>query len=557
MKNSLLTRSLTLFLIIIFAGTFLAGCSGKAGSYNNTPATSGKEKIIRFSASGTPQIDPGVGMDTSSSIALVNLYDTLVFPQNDGSLKPFLSEKWEVDSSGLSYTFYLKKGIKFHSGNELTANDVAFSMKRLLTMGEGFASLYTDVVSDAVVVDPYTVKFVLKKKFGPFVETLVRLYVLDEKTVVQNIDKSGKYGDMGDYGKDWLITHDAGSGPYIAKELKQQESLYATRYTDYWGGWDADAPDAFKIIDNTEGVTIRTLINSRELEITDQWQTQENIDAMAKIPGISIDVRFSGSNKNIMLNTKKAPTDDVNFRKALAYCFDYDAVLNEFPGSIQSKGSVPHDLPGWNENTFQYTTDLVKAKEYLEKSKYAKSLDNNPVELYWISDVPDDEKIALALQAQAQKIGIKIEVKKAPWISYVDIMSTVKTTPNAAIISVSPDYNEAGSMLKMRYNAKYCGTWQQGEWLQNKELDSEIEEALSTIDRNERFVKFAKIQDEIAVDICPTIWVFDPAERRAYQSDYISWPSADLIKQGKPVTPVLGYYAYFHDFKIYPDKIPK
>ncbi len=562
MRKSVKQKTLIFLLAFILLSAFLTGCGDNKASYGTSQNqedndNGSREKIIRFSASGTPQIDPAVGMDTSSCIALVNLYDTLVFPGNDGTLKPLVAERWERDESGLNYTYYLRKGIKFHSGNELTSNDVVFSMKRLIDIGEGFASLFTDVISDVIAVDQYTVKFILKEKFGPFEETLVRLYILDEKTVLQNIDKSGRYGDMGDYGKDWLITNDAGSGPYIAKDLKQQEYLYAVRFPDYWGGWDSDAPDSFKIIDNTEGATIRTLMTNRELEITDQWQTKENIDAMGKIPGVSIDVRFSGTNKNMMLNTKKAPTDDVNFRKALAYCYDYNAVINEFPGSYQSKGPVPHDLPGWNPDVFQYNTDLEKAKEYLQKSKYANNLDKYPVELYWISDVPDDEKIALCLQAQAQKIGIKVEVKKAPWISYVDIMSTVETTPNAAIISVSPDYNEAGSMLKLRYHSKSCGTWQEGEWLQSDELDAKIEDSLSTIDRNERFDKYMRLQEEIASEICPTIWAFDSAERRAYQSDYVYWPSAELIKQGKPVTPVLGYYAYFHDFKIYLDKMPK
>jgi peptide/nickel transport system substrate-binding protein len=563
MNSYVMKKSLVILLVFVLLSTALTGCGGNNASYNDSEEVSAnesvtKEKIVRFSASGTPKIDPAVGMDTSSCIALVNLYDTLVYPEDDGTLRPMAAEKWDIDESGLKYTFYLKKGIKFHSGNELTANDVVFSMKRLIDIGEGFASLFTDVIKDAVAVDESTVEFTLNKKFGPFLETLVRLYILDEKTVMQNLNKAdSKYGDMGDYGKDWLITNDAGSGPYKVKELKQQEYLSGTKFDEYWGGWDADAPDSFKIIDNTEGTTIRTLMTNRELEITDQWQTKENIDAMGKIPGVSIDVRFSGTNKNIMLHTKKAPTDDVNFRKALAFCYDYAGVINEFPGSYQPRGPVPHDLPGWNENTFQYTTDLEKAKEYLLKSKYANELDKYPVELYWITDVPDDEKIALTLQAQAQKIGIKVEVKKAPWISYVDLMSTIESTPNAAIISVSPDYNEAGSMLKLRYGSKSCGTWQEGEWLQSAELDAKIEDALSTVDRNERFEKYAKLQEEIASDLCPTIWALDSGERRAYQSDYVYWPSAELIKEGKSVTPVLGYYAYFHDFKVYPDKIPE
>jgi peptide/nickel transport system substrate-binding protein len=515
-----------------------------------------QSRMIRCTVSGTPNIDPGVGQDYGSSMALPNLYDSLVFPQNDGTLKPMLAEKWDIDSSALNYTFYLRKGIKFHSGKEVTADDVAFSMQRLLTVGEGYAYLFTGVVDKATVVDKYTVKFTLKKKFGPFVETLVRLYVLDKDLVTKNINKNGKYGEIGDYGKDWLITHDAGSGPYTVSELKQQQYLSAVQFKDYWGGWDKDAPDSFKLMDTTEGATVRTLIRNKDVEITDQWQTMENINAMSRLPGVSIAENFSGTILNVMLNTKKAPTDDVNFRRALSYVFDYDSILKLFPGSAASQSPVPHDLPGFAAIS-SYRQDIEKAKRALQQSKYANQLDRYPVEVLCNSDVPDLEKIGLSLQAAAAKIGIKIDIVKAPWISLVDMVSNVETTPNGTIIFVSPHYNEAGSIIESRYHSKSTGTWEQAEWLQDKSIDAAIDDALATMDRTARFAKYKAIQSKIANDIVPTIWVLDQAERRAYQSDYMYWPGAELAKAGKPVTPVMGYNFYFHDFKIFPDRKKK
>lgn len=560
MKKRPFKRATVLLLVsILVVSLALSGCgqnSSQNSSNQGQQNAAANEKIIRVTVSGTPNIDPAVGQDYGSCTALANIYDTLVFPQNDGTLKPMLAEKWDVSSDNLTYTFYLRKGVKFHNGDELTADDVVFSTKRLLTIGEGFAYLFTDVVKDVTAADTYTVKFTLNKPFAPFVETLVRLYILNKDQVTQNIKQNGQYGDMGDYGREWLITHDAGSGPYTVKELQQQAYLYAVRFDDYWGGWDKDAPDAFKLIDSTEEATVRTLINNRELEITDQWQTTENINAMSKIPGVSIATIFSGTILNVMLNTKKAPTDDVNFRKALAYAFDYDSIVKLFPGSVKAKGPVPHDVPGNAADLMQYTYDIEKAKEYLQKSKYADKLDQYPVEVLTNSDVPDLEKIALSMQANAEKIGIKVNIVKAPWISIVDMMSKVDSTPNACIIFVAPHYNEAGSILESRYHSKSTGTWEQGEWLQSKEIDNMIEDALSTVDRNERFEKYKKIQ-EVLVDLCPTIWVLDQAERRAYQSDYMYWPGVELAKQGKPVTSVMGYNFYFHDFKIYPEKMKK
>ncbi|MDQ0286496.1 peptide/nickel transport system substrate-binding protein [Desulfofundulus luciae] len=546
-------------ILVLLVAMLLAGCGGgKTGSQKGAPDSqqSAREKIIRISEANVPNIDPGVGSDYASSIALANLYDTLVFPSHDGTLKPWLATDWKTSSDGLTWTFNLRHGVKFHNGDELTAEDVVFSMQRMLTLGEGYGYLFTDVVKEVKALDNYTVQFTLKKTFGPFLSTLVRLYILNKDQVMANI-KPGPYGKMGDYGKDWLITNDAGSGPYMVKELKKQEHLYAVKFDHYWGGWDQDAPDSFKIIGTTSPSTIRTLMTRRELEITDQWQTKEALEALDRIPGVGVNAAFTGTILNIMFNTKKAPTDDVHFRKALAYAFDYDTVVDKlFPGSRKAKGPVSSVLPGFNPNLTPYERNLEKARAELAKSKYASRLDEYPVELAWVAEVPDEEKIALLLQSNAAELGIKVNVVKVPWLSFVDQVAKPENTPNASTVFVSPHYSEAGSILESRYHSKSTGTWEQCEWLKNAEIDAAIEDAISTLDTNKRFEKYRAIQEKI-VDLAPTIWAFDQAEKRAYQEEYVVWPAADLIKQGKPVTSVMGYMFYFREFKVYPNKVPK
>lgn len=548
----------TFLFTCVAAMSMLASSCGQGGGAKPATMQQGRAKTIRCTVSGTPNIDPGVGLDYGSSIALANLYDTLVFPQEDGTVKPQLAEKWEMSPDALIYTFHLRKGVRFHSGEELDAADVSFSMQRLKTIGEGYAYLFTDSVKSVEALDPLTVKFTLTKPFGPFVRTLVRFYVLDKDAVMSNIQKNGKYGEMGDYGKDWLITHDAGSGPYIAQELKQQGYLAAVRFADYWGGWDKDAPDSFKLIDTTEGASVRTMMGNRELEITDMWQSSENIQAMSKIPGVSIAFYARGSIQNMMMNTKKAPTDDPDFRKALSYLFDYKMIEAKiFPGSKQARGCVSSSTPGHNPDVVQYSLDPSKASEYIQKSKYAGKLDQYPVELLVNTDVADHEKVALSFQAEARKAGIKVNISKAPWISITDRVSTPETTPNMVCIDVPVHYNEAGSMLETRYHSKSVGTWEQAEWLQDKKVDAAIADALSTIDQSTRFEKYRSIQKTIVNDICPTVWLVELNDKSAYQSDYVWWPAAESQKQGKIVTTLMGYHFYFHDFKVFPEKAKK
>jgi peptide/nickel transport system substrate-binding protein len=521
------------------------------------PQPHNPDSIVRFTEDWPDHFDPAVGNKFSDSMTLANLYDSLVFPDYDGSIKPCLATSWTVSPDNLTYTFKLRKGVKFHNGKTLTADDVVFTTTRLLDIGEGYAYLLRSKdktgqiisgIKTVRAVDPLTVEFTLVKPFGPFVNALVRLYIMNKDEVLAHLDKKETmYGAMGDYGKSWFLTHDAGSGPYMIKDVKLEEYVMGEKFDDYWGGWNAKAPDFFKIFAFPGEVTIRTLMKNREEEITSETLPEEAYNTLKKIPGVDTSFYFAPHNLQIMLNTKKAPTDDVHFRKALAYIMDYSAVNEIWPHYRQSFGPVPHTLPGWKK-TMQYTRDVEKAKAELAQSKYAGQLDKYPFSLSWCAEVPDEEKVALQFQANASEIGVNVEISKKPFGSMIDDAQTLKTTPNGSIVYVAAHYNEAGSMLETRYHSKSQGTWEQCEWLGMPDMDAAIEDALATVDQKARFAKYGKIQDTL-VDLAPTIWLADQATEWAYQT-YITWPIGVRAKADLPLSPVMGYSHYIHDMQI-------
>ena len=189
-------------------------------------------------------IDPGVANKDADLMAIVNLYDSLVFPNTDGTVSPLVAETWEANDYCTVYTFHLREDVVFHSGNPLTAKDVKWSMDRLLGMGEGMAYLYTGVVDSVEVVDDYTVQFNLAAPSGTFPSALTRLYIMDSALVTENIDTSStQYGENGDYGKGWLNTNDAGSGPYKVKEIRTEEYIIMEQSDNYWQEFDEKAPN--------------------------------------------------------------------------------------------------------------------------------------------------------------------------------------------------------------------------------------------------------------------------------------------------------------------------
>ena len=507
------------------------------------------QELVRIGCSWPTYIDPAVGSDFSSTSSMINLYDTLVYPNPDGSISPHAAESWQISPDYLSYTFEIRKGIKFHDGHELTAEDVKFSMDRLLAIGEGNAYLYRGKVAKTEVLDEYRVRFTLEAPFGPFLSALVRLYILDKECVLEHTT-AGPYGEFGDYGKEYLTRNDAGSGPYMAKDVKVEEYVLLERFADYWDEISPNAPDQVKFMKSPDPVTVKTLMRRGELEFTDASEPMESYAAMEQMDGVDVAKLYTGGCHYLMLHNGRMPTDDIHFRKALSWLFDYDELVSTiFPGSVQASGPVSRIIAGYQDGLFQYHKDLDKAREELRKSKYYDQLDEIVVVFGVNSDVPAQNKLALLLQADAAKVGVNIELVNMPWATIVDVAADKEKTPNLMYIAVSPSYAEAGAVLESKYHSSSAGTWEQTEWVMNPLVDQLIEDALVTIDRKERFEKYGLIQ-EIAVAGAFSIFVCEALDMHGYQSAYLNWPQVDNQN------PVSGYEFDCRFIEVFPEKRP-
>lgn len=508
---------------------------GETPPAGETPAAAARSLRITFA--WPLYIDPAVGSDYVGSTALANLYDTLVFPNAEGGMDPWLAESWDVSEDGLTYTFHLRNGVSFHDGSEMTASDVVYSYNRLQTVGEGYAYLISGVTGISAP-DDETVVFTLEQPSGLFVPSLVRLYVLNEEEVRANTNPEGPYGDEGDYGKEWLLTHDAGSGPYTVIEFPLEEYALLEKFDGWWnaGMFAANAPDQVKFIGTTEAATVRTLMSTGELEISDQWQSVEAFQSLDEIEGVDIKVFPTMSSFYYMVNNRMPPTDDVHCRRAMSWAFDYEAAIAlEWPGTTQMIGPVPATLGGHDPNAFTFHRDLDQARQELEQCQYKDELDQFPVQVHWVSEVPAEEKFALLFQANMAEIGIPVEVVSVPWLTMVENTASQETSPHIATIYVSSALPEAGLMLKDRYHSSTAPTWQQNEWLLNPEFDAAIEDALATVDQEERFAKYRELQAWI-MEQAPSLFLYDQLEQHA-MVDYVDWtPESNSA--------VMGYQFY-------------
>ncbi len=554
-------KALSIMLVAALCLAMLAGCGGQASAPSgtapggSTAPAGGRQSIIRITADNTPKIDPAVGNDYISGQVVPNLYDSLVYQRGDKQ-EPNLATKWGVSDNGLEYTFQLKQGVKFHDGSELKASDVVFSLKRWQAIGEGFAYLFENVV-DCAATDDYTVKMTLGHPQGAFMNAVWHLSVLNEELVMANLVKDGTYGEFGDYGKNFLLSHDAGSGPYVATEMVQQDYFLATRFPDWHMGWTGreKAPEQFKAIYCTEPSTQFTMMSNQELEITSPWFAPENYEALCELPGVEMFNYTSAITQYVFFNCAKAPTDDVNYRKGLACLIDYDSLIGPvFAEANRSVGPISSYVSG-HADVMQYQYDLEKAKEYFEKSKYADSYKDTPIECFLLDANPALEKMMLSLQANCLQVGITMNIQKGTWLSFQESVTKPETELHVQTCNITPSVNDAATAIETLYSSKTQGTFENPCWIATPEMDARIADAVATVDTAERNKKAAELQKYIVEELCPAAYVADLTQRVAYQSSYVDWPQANRFKEsGKLEYFGLGLAYYFPDMSVYTDR---
>jgi peptide/nickel transport system substrate-binding protein len=543
-------KRLLLLLLVVCLTVPLAACGGGAGGDDATPVSepdteSAGESIFRVTGPIMPKWDPAVGSDYASCVVLINAFDSLVFPTEDGGVEPWVAESWDISEDGLTWDFKIREDIYFHSGNQLTAHDVAYSMERLLEIGEGFAFLFYEYIDSVEVIDDFNVRFNCKTAYGPLLNSLVRFYIVDKELLETKYEASGDYGEKGDYGKGYLLEHDAGSGPYIVDSVSTNISVGGTKFKDYWAGFEENTPEKFIVYSSNDGVTVKTMMARQELESADMWQTTENITSMlASDDTFKLAYNYTGGGINLWMNNQRPPMDDKHVREAFGYLIDYATVCEQIlPDSLRKDSVIPSNLLGFIP-VFDYEFNLDKAQAALAKSEYADTIGDMEIELVWNSESADREKVALMVQAAASQIDLNVKIVELPWSTIVANSADMEMSPMTTLTSITPVSSDAGSQFVSMLRTKKVGTWENMNWVNDPVLDELIDRSLTLVDIDERAAAYREIQE-----YCGENFTFVPIaetpERLVYQSSYVEL---------EPRIGLQGFSFYLRDIKVYPER---
>lgn len=502
-----------------------------------------EQNIVVISAMPVILPDPALSMDWYDLQVVYNLYSPLVFPTPEGTIRPHLAESWEAVNGELNHwRFKLREGVKFHDGSEMTADDVEFSMNRFIKMKQGFSSILGKV--EAAVVDKYIVDFILEKPNAIFPETLTLFFPLSKEVVLENI-KDGKYGDFGDYGEEWLLTNDAGCGPYRMVKHVMGELMDAVRYEDYFLGWEDWEPnevpiEKLKFIMETETSTLMMMLKNKQLHLeADGGFSRQVFKEIIESETLNV-VQAFPQVITVWMNTKIPPTDDVHFRQAILHAYDYKSILMEYePFGARETGIYPSSMPGYIDIPPQpREQNLEKAKEELALSKY------NPkdvkVVFHYCGGLEFEEEICLQLQADLSELGINVEIVGPPWAQYEAECGNPETTPNLTIFRFPLNYISADSFIQFMYHPDNVGGIYAAHWYKDEELGNLINETRETIDFNKRNELYKQIQDKIAEQAL----AFYPYEIPAL------FTSQNYLIGPKETFPVVGPTINMHNWRI-------
>jgi ABC-type transport system substrate-binding protein len=477
-----------------------------AGSVLIQPSVSLAAKMDAFvfaSMSNYDTMDPHVVFDVSRVAYQLNLYDTLYrWEDNPPKLIPWIAESYTVSPDGYKWTFKLRKGVKFHDGTEVTADDVQYSINRILALKKGPASLLATLVSPekTKVLDRYTVEFNLDKNYVIFLSTVPLIQIVN-KRLVQSHEVNN------DWGNKWLNDHDAGSGSYTLEQYDPAVGFVAKRFVDHFLGWKGKPIDwidfryVAEVSSRLLGLIKGDILGAESLFPADQLKQLREAKNVQVIDQESMRVQV------LHMHNQRPPFNDIHVRKAISYAFDYKGFIHDILKDtvVRNPGPIPNNMWGAPKDLKGYYYDLAKAKEELAKASVKV---DRPLNIHYPTDNALLEQAAVLLQDGMNKIGLQTKMVPESWPVITGKASKPETSPDIWSVFVSTYYADPNNWIGEMYNSANWGSWKASSWYKNEKVDKLLAAAMTNPKQSERQQAY-ETASRIIVEDAPTIWTFN------------------------------------------------
>jgi peptide/nickel transport system substrate-binding protein len=451
-----------------------------------TPAQTPKQggRLVVGLSQDIPGLDPHPSTSTITYQVLSLVFQSLVDFDRNLAIRPVLAESWRVSPNGREWTFTLRKGVKFHSGRPLSADDVKFTFERILdpkTAARGRGALA--MIERVEAVDPGTVRFHLSRPSGAFLSRIAQTFqaIIPPESVAGDAFKP------------------IGTGPYQLVEWKTNERIELRRFPGYWepGLPYLDELTLKPIPDSTVRLTALQTSDAGLIQLIPLERLQELTQAPSKDYVVRT-VKGGGGFSAFILNTKKPPFSDVRVRRALALAVDkQEIVLGVWRGFGQPINQLMPPGPSWFFKVPDRKADVEQAKRLLAEAGVPRGLKI----VHTVGQVSNLVPAAQVFQAQLGRVGIDLSLEVMDWAAYIKRQRALDFTSTNTGFFPKGDPDDA----YFRYFHSKGGANELSGGYANPEVDRLLEEAEATVDDRRRADTYQKaveiIQDEVPMII--------------------------------------------------------
>ncbi len=409
MKEPRRTKSLTILLLCITILLLVPACLPE----QEPPPLS--EQELHLWDTGPITLDPAISSEMSSHIYVMQIFSGLVRLDANAKPTPDIAETWQKSEDGKTYTFFLRKRVKFHNGKEVTAHDFKYSWERACnprTRSQTAATYLGDIVgarevlegkateiSGVKVLDNYTLQVTIDAPKAYFLAKLTypTAFVVD-RTSVESDSKWWKKPN--------------GTGPFKLKEWRQGELLILEKNEKFY----RKPPRLDKVVFHLLAGMPMAMYEMDEIDVSPVFEdyveraTDENgpfHDQLLIFPELSLFY--------IGFNIQKPPFDDINMRKAFCHAVDKEKIVKIILKgmAINADGILPPNMPGYNKDIKGLDYDPDRAKKFLASSKY-NDLENLPPITLTVSgsggNIP--AYVGAVINDWQRNLGVKVAVRQ-------------------------------------------------------------------------------------------------------------------------------------------------
>jgi peptide/nickel transport system substrate-binding protein len=393
----------------------LAACSGSAapatgsGSGSSSAPAGPVNRTFTYATSAVV-MDDGWDPATEYSdgiIAMSEMYETLTrYDPATHKVKPLLATSWSSSKNGLTWTFQLRKGVKFHTGRLLTAQAAKAAIDRTIKLAGGAAYVW-DAVKKIDATGPGTLVFHLKYASPLDLEASAdySAYIYDTKAA-----------GSGSLTKWFSTPHDAGTGPYTVQQWNkgQEFEVTQTQFPGYWGGWKGShfTRIVFRVV--TQDTTAVQLLRSGQVSFVEQM-APALFSSLRGAPGVKLVTADSWQNLLGQLNAKTLSLPE---RQAILYGINYNGIAAALKGAATvPSGLVPDGLFGHfgSSSLPNYTYDPAKATSLLNSIGYGPGKKPLNLSLTYTSGDSNEQVVATLMKSSLAKLNINLRTTALAW----------------------------------------------------------------------------------------------------------------------------------------------